>query len=177
MKARLLWQFFISILITVVFLLVTYFIIDDMSEPKYLFQAKVLKMDLLWDYYSKHIRGNMFAGLIAVGGFLMTGKTFILVTMKQNVFDDQKYIDHFKKISKHDNSLKRYAPLIQLKDVLYIAVYMTIIAALVQLTVGLIPHWSTAAFSIFFSIWSIVLVIDSLNLIKKNLDYWIDEEH
>lgn len=105
----------------------------------------------------------------------MTGKTFILVTMKQNVFDDAEYIKNYKKLVKFDQSLKRYAPLIQLKDILYVSVYMTIVAAIVQLTIGLIPHWSMALFSLFVAILSIVLVIDSLNLIKRNLDYWLND--
>ncbi|WP_267774299.1 hypothetical protein, partial [Vibrio cholerae] len=54
------------------------------------------------------------------------------------------------------------------------AVYMTVISAIIQLTVGLIPHWIASMISIFFAIWSIVLVIDSLNLIKRNLDYWLN---
>ena len=175
MKHRLFKQFLASIAITAIFLLVVYNVINNLSTPKYFVFEHVLKMNLLWEYYSTHIRGNLFAGLIAVGGFLMTGKTFILVTMKQNVFDDSKYIDRFNKLRKYDVSLKRYEPLVQLKDVLYVSVYMTVIAAIIQLTVGLIPHWSAALISVFFAIWSIVLVIDSLNLIKRNLDYWLNE--
>ncbi|ENM5899640.1 hypothetical protein LV192_003906 [Vibrio mimicus] len=174
MKARLLGQFFISAVITLIFFGVIYHIIEVISTPKYFVFMKIQRMDLLMEYYSQHIRGNLFAGLIAVGGFLMTGKTFILVTMKQNVFDDQKYIETHEKLSKFNSSLQRYAPLIELKDILYLAVYMTVISAIIQLTVGLIPHWIASMISIFFAIWSIVLVIDSLNLIKRNLDYWLN---
>ncbi|EOX4234068.1 hypothetical protein ACPF4D_003410 [Vibrio cholerae] len=175
MKSRLYCQLIISLLLTVILLVVVIYIVDNNRFPSTLEELQAFNMSLLWDYYEKHIRGNLFAGLIAVGGFLMTGKTFILVTMKQNVFDDAEYIKNYKKLVKFDQSLKRYAPLIQLKDILYVSVYMTIIAAIVQLTIGLIPHWSMALFSLFVAILSIVLVIDSLNLIKRNLDYWLND--
>ncbi|EHC9837550.1 hypothetical protein QTU67_003679 [Vibrio cholerae] len=175
MKSRLYCQLIISLLLTVILLAVVIYIVDNNRFPSTLEEFQAVNMSLLWDYYEKHIRGNLFAGLIAVGGFLMTGKTFILVTMKQNVFDDAEYIKNYKKLVKFDQSLKRYAPLIQLKDILYVSVYMTIIAAIVQLTIGLIPHWSMALFSLFVAILSIVLVIDSLNLIKRNLDYWLND--
>ncbi|PSW32486.1 hypothetical protein C9J21_11640 [Photobacterium phosphoreum] len=175
MKSRLLDQFLVSLLITAVLFIVIYIIIDEKSNPKYLVLNKTLDMNMVWEYYSTHIRGNLFAGLLAVGGFLMTGKTFILVTMKQSVFDDEKYILTFNKHVKFDNTLKRYAPLIQLKDILYVSVYMTIIASIIQLTIGLIPYWVASIIAVFFAIWSLVLVIDSLNLIKKNLDYWLND--
>ncbi|EJO4031948.1 hypothetical protein AB2301_17160 [Vibrio cholerae] len=175
MKSRLYCQLIISLLLTVILLAVVIYIVDNNRFPSTLEELQAVNMSLLWDYYEKHIRGNLFAGLIAVGGFLMTGKTFILVTMKQNVFDDAEYIKNYKKLVKFDQSLKRYAPLIQLKDILYVSVYMTIVAAIVQLTIGLIPHWSMALFSLFVAILSIVLVIDSLNLIKRNLDYWLND--
>lgn len=175
MKTRLFCQAIISLLLTAMLLAVVVYVAGNNSFPSTFAELKAVKMSLLWDYYEKHIRGNLFAGLIAVGGFLMTGKTFILVTMKQNVFDDAEYVKNYEKLVKFDQSLKRYAPLIQLKDILYASVYMTIIAAIVQLTIGLIPHWSMALFSLFVAILSIVLVIDSLNLIKRNLDYWLNE--
>ncbi|ENM5748259.1 hypothetical protein V9R52_004170, partial [Vibrio mimicus] len=133
MKSRLYCQLIISLLLTVILLAVVIYIVDNNRFPSTLEELQAVNMSLLWDYYEKHIRGNLFAGLIAVGGFLMTGKTFILVTMKQNVFDDAEYIKNYKKLVKFDQSLKRYAPLIQLKDILYVSVYMTIIAAIVQL--------------------------------------------
>ncbi|WP_394166619.1 hypothetical protein [Photobacterium piscicola] len=136
-------------------------------------ELRNVNLSPLFNYYEKHIRGNLFAGLISVGGFLMTGKTFILVTMKQNVFDDKIYIENYIKMRKHNPELSQYGPLVQLKDILYYSVYFTIISAIIQITIGLIPFWYFSLFSIFTAIFSIALVIDSLNLIKKNLDYWI----
>ena len=136
---------------------------------------KSLDLGKIETYYSEHIRGNLFAGLIAVAGFLLTGKTFILVTMKQNVFDDPKYQEEVKKQSKLDENISLMKPLIELKDILYHGVLLTITAAVVQLTLGLVPHWSFSLLSLYIAIAGIVLVIDGLNLIKKNLDFWIKE--
>ncbi|EGR1279182.1 hypothetical protein D9A20_18815, partial [Vibrio cholerae] len=102
MKSRLYCQLIISLLLTVILLAVVIYIVDNNRFPSTLEEFQAVNMSLLWDYYEKHIRGNLFAGLIAVGGFLMTGKTFILVTMKQNVFDDAEYIKNYKKLVKFD---------------------------------------------------------------------------
>lgn len=173
MKVRVCKQIFVSLVLTLLLAIVTLYLCAKGNFPSSLEELKEVSLSPLFTYYEKHIRGNLFAGLIAVGGFLMTGKTFILVTMKQNVFDDEGYIKNFEKMRKHDSSLSQYGPLVQLKDALYYSVYMTIIAAVVQMTLGLIPHWSFSLFSIFTAILSIILVIDSLNLIKRNLDYWL----
>lgn len=174
MKLRLIVICFLSILITGIVFLVAVFLCNKGKIPTTLDEVSNIDLSLIYSYYAINIRGNLFAGLIAVGGFLMTGKTFILVTMKQNVFDDDSYKEVFRKMSKHDNSLSLYGPLIQLKNILYWSVVLTIIAAVAQLSIGLIPHWSASIFSVFISIFSIIMVIDGLNLIKKNLDYWID---
>lgn len=176
MKRRFLWQILLSIIITLLLLGVVVFICNG---NKLSFSWKeIYNTDYtsLWTYYEKNIRGNLFAGLLSVGGFLMTGKTFILVTMKQNVFDDSEYIENFEKMVKHNKDMKRYDPLIELKDALYLSVYVTIVASVIQLTIGLIPFWYMALFSIFTAILSVVLVIDSLNLIKRNLDFWLNEK-
>ncbi|MBT0959869.1 hypothetical protein [Denitromonas iodatirespirans] len=53
-------------------------------------------------YYVENIRGHLFAGFLALGGFLLSLKTFIVVTMKENVYDDEKYIQNWEAQRKLD---------------------------------------------------------------------------
>ncbi|NOI13736.1 hypothetical protein [Vibrio hepatarius] len=175
MKSRYVYIGFASLVVTMLVFLISVILCNKGVIPKSLTQFLAIDLNPIYDFYSNHIRGNLFAGMIAVGGFLMTGKTFILVTMKQNVFDDPEYKNRVEVQSKLNPKIKLLQPLIELKDILYLSVMLTIISAIVQLTIGLIPHWSMSLISLYSAILSIAMVVDSLNLIKRNLDFWINE--
>lgn len=178
--------FLISLLLTALLSLVPIIIKDNIDLiPSLIYHKdiwsyfdsfKIGPFNEVYDYYQKHLRGNIFAGLISVGGFLMAGKTFILITMKQNVFDSPEYIKRHEDLRVLDPDLKLYDQLIELKDILYLSVLVTILAAIVQFTIGLIPHWSFSFLAITVSIFSIILVIDGLNYIKINLDFWLKSD-
>ena len=41
----------------------------------------------IYDFYASNLRGSFFTGFLALGGFLMSAKTFIIVNMKKEVYD------------------------------------------------------------------------------------------
>jgi len=43
------------------------------------------------DYYAKNIRGSLFTGFLTVGSFLLSLKAFIVVKLKENIFDSDIY--------------------------------------------------------------------------------------
>lgn len=178
MKLRIAFIAFITFVITVlIYISVSLYRIDAIDYSNIFNQVTSLDMSFFFEFYKSNIRGNLFAGLLAIGGFLMSAKTFILITMKQNVFDDAEYVKRFSKLKKLKPSMERYGPLIQLKEILYFSVYSTILASVSQMSIGLIPHWIASMLAIASAIFSVILVIDSLNLIKKNLDFWISDEN
>ncbi len=126
------------------------------------------------EYYAANIRGHLFAGFLALGGFLLSLKTFIVVTMKENVYDNPKYIEKWQAANKEKPELKLYLPLKQLSDFLYYAIIASISTAVFQLTVGLYEHWITALISIISSIYATLLLSWCLLLIKRNLDTWFE---
>jgi len=140
----------------------------------YLYCSEVEK---LADYYEKNLRGHLFAAFLALGGFLLSLKTFIVVTMKENVYDSDKYKKNFKDKQKLNSSLKLYAPLQELSDLLFYAILASIISALLQMTIGLYPYWVAAMIAISSSIFAMVLLLASLHLIKRNLDGWFENLH
>lgn len=91
MKSRYVYIGIASIVVTIFLFLISVILCNKGVIPKSQTQFLAVDLSPIYDFYSIHVRGNLFAGMIAVGGFLMTGKTFILVTMKQNVFDDPEY--------------------------------------------------------------------------------------
>lgn len=123
-------------------------------------------------YYVDNIRGHLFAGFLALGGFLLSLKTFIVVTMKENVYDDQTYIKNWEEQKKLDPHIRLYAPLKQLSDFLYYAILASIAAAVLQMSLGLYEHWLASTASVWSAVYATLLLIWCLVLIKRNLDTW-----
>ncbi len=129
-------------------------------------------IEQITEYYSKNLRGNLFSGFLTLGGFLFSLKTFIIVKMKENVYDHCEYEKKLQKGKKLNPNMTHYGPLRRLSDMLFYSVLLSIITAALQLTIGLIPHWASALICISFSVTTIFLLIWSLILIKQNMDDW-----
>lgn len=129
-------------------------------------------IEKLAGYYEKNIRGHLFAGFLALGGFLLSLKTFIVVNMKENVYDNDKYQDNWKKQAKLNPEIKLYSPLKELSDLLFYAILAAIISAIFQMTIGLYSHWLASLICLGSAVYAIALLISSLVLIKQNLDTW-----
>lgn len=117
-------------------------------------------------FYAEKLRASLFAGLLTVGSFLMSLKTFIIVNMKKEVFDTQGYRDRFSAAK----SGKLYDPLKQLSDMLFATIVACITASVSQLTIGLIPTVFTSILPISAAVIALILLSWSLYLIRKNLE-------
>ena len=174
MKTRLFIHFILSFILTSIFILISRWLTKREENLFTLDTWKTLNIFEIEIFYKNNLRGNLFAGLISISALLMTGMTFILITMKNNIFDSKEYIENFKKLQKHNSTLTHYGPLKELKDLLYYSVFVSFLAAIFQFTIGLIPNYICTILSIFIAIYSIVLVFDSLRMIKINLDFWLN---
>ncbi|WP_406611388.1 hypothetical protein [Agarivorans sp. JK6] len=160
----------ISIAIVAIGYLAAVFMLCDSTSFESLYACKV---DKFHEFYATNIRGHIFAGFLALGGFLLSLKTFIVVNMKENVYDSEEYRQIWRKTvpgNKTKGSL--YGPLKQLSDMLFYAILASITSAITQMTIGLYDRWYTAVFSIFTCVLATVLLLESLRLIKSNLDSW-----
>lgn len=125
-------------------------------------------------FYEESLRGNLFAGFLTVGGFLLSLKTFILIKLKENVYDHEEYRKIFNYQKQLDSSLLLYGPLRNLSDFLFWSVLSTIGAAIAQLTIGLFgSYWLTLA-SLWLSVFALSILVVSLILIKSSLNDWFD---
>ncbi|RRV32165.1 hypothetical protein EGJ86_18405 [Pseudomonas sp. o96-267] len=171
MKKTALWLLLFALLIAAAGYIVSLLIFCDPLTTKSLTCHPLKSFP---EYYADNIRGHLFAGFLALGGFLLSLKTFIIVTMKENVYDNPKYIEKWQSANKENPSLKLYLPLKQLSDFLYYAIIASISTAVFQLTIGLYEHWITALISTASSIYATLLLSWCLLLIKRNLDTWFE---
>ncbi|MCO6353501.1 hypothetical protein GBO14_01830 [Pseudoalteromonas shioyasakiensis] len=125
-------------------------------------------------FYQVNIRGSLFAGLLTLGGFLLSLKTFIIVKLKENVYDHDEYEKRFKEQSKLKNGLVFYAPLKNLSDFLFWTVASCISAAITQLTFGLFNCYYTTLFALLTALFALSVLVYSLHLIKQCLNDWFE---
>ncbi|MCG9694966.1 MULTISPECIES: hypothetical protein [Vibrio] len=127
------------------------------------------------EFYAKNIRGHLFAGFLALGGFLMSLKTFIIVNMKENVYDNKKYKETWDKQKNLNKSIGTlYQPLRELSDILFYAILASIIAAVMQMTVGFISSIFASILCILSAVFASILLLQSLRIIKSNLNRWFE---
>jgi hypothetical protein len=125
-------------------------------------------------FYQVNIRGSLFAGLLTLGGFLLSLKTFIIVKLKENVYDHDEYEKRFEKQSKLKSGLVFYAPLKNLSDFLFWTVASCIGAAITQLTFGLFNCYYTTLFALLTAFFALSVLVFSLHLIKQCLNDWFE---
>jgi hypothetical protein len=122
--------------------------------------------------YNNGIRSSMFGGLLSVGGFLLSLKTFIVIKLKESVYDTKSYQDIVEKNRKLNPAIKHYQPLQNLSDFLFWAVLSAIVASVIQLTIGLSSNYYMILFAIFSSIFAVNILIITLLLIKFSLNQY-----
>lgn len=124
------------------------------------------------EFYQRHLREPLFVGLLTVAAFLFSLKTFIIVTMKENVYDAKVYGDKLELLRQLDPTLKRYGPLEDFSMLLFLSVLLSLISAVIQFTIGLFDAPWAAAVSIDTAIWSIAMIFVSLIYMQLNLKAW-----
>ena len=123
--------------------------------------------------YQENLRGNFFTGFITIGSFLLSLKTFIVVKLKEGVYDSESYKELFLKLNKDNASADIYAPLRKISHLLFGTILSSITTAVLHVTFGLIDNWFSILLCIFAVVFSIVLLLVSLVLIKRNIMTWL----
>jgi Mn2+/Fe2+ NRAMP family transporter len=131
-------------------------------------------LGLVPDYYAKNIRGSLFTGFLTVGSFLLSLKAFIVVKLKENIFDSDIYKERLKQQRKLNSNLTLYGPVKRLSQLIFLTICSALTASVSQLTIGLIQHWLATFFCIFVSMLAISMLVSTLLLIKSTLDEWLN---
>ncbi|ABC83391.1 hypothetical protein [Anaeromyxobacter dehalogenans] len=137
------------------------------------------QVDPVFEFFTKNMRGSFFAGFLTIGGFMLSLKTFVLVKMKEGLYDSAAYKEHAERARAFGHTESHYAPLRRLSHLLFFSILAALVTSALQLTVGLIPRWWAAAACLSFAGGTIVLLLVSLLQIKQNLDVWftsLDED-
>ncbi len=127
--------------------------------------------------YEKNLRSDFFSGFLAVGAFLLSLKTFIVMTMKTNVYDTEEYEKRWiknKSLDEKGTGL-RYKGLKELNDCMFNSIFFTLSAAIAQVTIGIAGGITFTFIALTLCTISICYLIYCLILVKINLNAIIPE--
>ena len=122
------------------------------------------------------IRGNLFAGFLTLGGFLLSLQTFIVVNLREKFYGHdlyQKRFDRWRKDNPHSKD-GRYTPLRNLSTFLVWSVVCCLSNSVLQVTLGLVPSIYAQAACLGGSAGSIALVFRSWWAIRESLHNYFD---
>jgi hypothetical protein len=125
------------------------------------------------DFYAQNIRTSLFTGFLTVGSFLLSLKVFIVVKLKENIFDSATYKDKLTDRRELNPKLTHYGPLKRLSQLLFFSIVSAITASAVQLSIGLIPTWQATLFCVFVATFAGSMLVCTLWLIRQILDEWL----
>lgn len=104
----------------------------------------------------------------------MSLKAFIVVKLKENVFDTEVYKNKLKELRKINPGLTLYGPVKRLSQLLFLTISSAVVASVSQLTVGLVENWIAVLFCVFVAAFAISMLVATLLLIKSTLDEWLE---
>lgn len=154
------WRIAISIFITTAFIAVVNFFFHKFNSPEFL------------SFYTANLRNPLFSSFLTLGGFLFSLKTFIIVKMKENVYENEMYKKRIDELRTINPAISQYGPLKRLSDLLFWTVLFSILSALINFSVGFINHTGAAWFATAFSLFALTMFFISLIEIKGNLNRW-----
>jgi hypothetical protein len=124
--------------------------------------------------FQNRLQVALFTGFLTIGGFLLSIKTFILIKLREDLYDLPSYERRLEERRVLNTRLSKYGPLRRLGDFLVYSVAAAIVTALLQLTIGFIPHRLASAICMAAALTTIVLVLVAWWQIRQNLRDWFD---
>ena len=130
--------------------------------------------DSFHEYYADSLRTSLFSGFLSVGGFLLGVKTFVIVRMKEGVYDTDAYAERWKQHKAlHGRDMPRYEGLSRLKDLLFLTICAALTTACLQLTLGLWCSAWSAWICIGSAITATLALVQSMWWVQQNLTDWL----
>lgn len=101
-------------------------------------------------------------------------KTFIVIKLKENLYDSRFYQAQLSDWRQLNPNLSHYGPLQRLSTLLFAAVAMSLTTSFCQITIGLIDTTWALAVCFSFAGVTLLLVIFSLIMSRKSLMLWFN---
>ncbi|KES17413.1 hypothetical protein GASC598B02_008840 [Gilliamella apicola SCGC AB-598-B02] len=125
------------------------------------------------DFYQQNLRGYLFSGFISVGSFLLSLHTFVISNIKDKVYLTVEYQKIFADCNNCNiediDKQKLLKPLDNLSWFINWSITLAILTAILQFTLGLCAKPLASLICVFFSILTIIFMLNALLLIRINI--------
>lgn len=125
------------------------------------------------EFYAENLRSELFNGFLASGSFLLAATTFIVITMKTEVYGEEEYAVRYQNSVNLGHRKAMYAPLTSLTGALIRATALSLLCAFVQLTLGLVPDPIAVAACLVVAGCACVAMLQALWFIRVNLKSYL----
>lgn len=129
-------------------------------------------------WYREKLRGDLFNGSLTMAGFLVTVATFVVITMKEKVYDHPSYrqaVELSLQLSTKPERNALYAPLRRLTMLLALATSACLLCTLAHVSLVFLPtRWPVAA---CVSIAAATLSLTSFAILAAygNFVHWLQQ--
>jgi len=128
----------------------------------------------LYDFYSRKMQTPLFTGFLTLGGFLLSLKTFILIKLKEGLYDQKQYQELVKEKQRLNPKYTHYGPLSRLSHFLVHSVLLALLTSFFQFSVGFINCNIVAAVGMSLAVTTITVVLLAWWNIRQNLNCWFE---
>jgi len=126
------------------------------------------------EIYDVKLRPYLFTGFLSIGGFLLTLKVFIVISLKEKLYEQEFYKKIYKERRDMDDKISLYGSLINLGSLLIFCVGLAISTSILQISLGLVKNIYCTGLCIAMAHATLTMVIFAWWQIKKSLDIWFD---
>ncbi len=128
-----------------------------------------------YDFFTSAIRPGLFTGFLTISGFLFSAHTFIVVHMKKEVYESERYRTRITHKRKTNKEFAYYGSLRRLSRYLMTTVAVALATSLCQVTLGLYAKNWVAVVCLGMAAFSFVMLVGSILIMGLNLQEWFND--
>lgn len=128
----------------------------------------------IYCFYSKKLQMPLFTGFLTLGGFLLSLKTFILIKLKEGLYDNKYYVKLVKEKRIVNPEYSFFGPLTRLGKFLVFSVICALGTSFYQITLGWINHKLIAVAGLSLALTTAIMVVVAWWYIRCNLNRWFE---
>ena len=123
-------------------------------------------------FYAESMRSSLFSGLLTVSAFVFSVKTFLLMALEKDVYNTTTYRRLVAKMQTLDPKLDRLEPLQNIHIALKRTVWLSFIAAVLQVSLGLLKSNLAAAACLLSAAVALMLIGHSFYVHHVAMQDW-----
>lgn len=120
--------------------------------------------------WHQEFRTSIFTSSLTLGTFLFTMKTFMIQTIKKEIYDTSEYQDNIRKrLINGQSNVGYYSPLKRLSRLITASILLAIVNACLQITIGYVERSWVSWLCLTTTLLSWGLVASVLMMVSKNM--------